>query len=204
MRLVIATLLIAAFAQLAPAAEPAPFERILPPVPAQTKDRIEVVEIFWYGCPHCYDFERHLEKWLAEKPADVELVRLPAVLNAGWVPHARAYYTAEKLGVLDQIHRPLFDALHKTRDTIYNEEALREFFVSKGVKPEDFDRVYGSNEIDVKVKQALLLAKRYKITGVPAVIVNGRYRTMRSMVDSYEGLVAVMNQLIEQERSAPK
>jgi thiol:disulfide interchange protein DsbA len=209
MRRVILSLILAAFAPLVAAqhdhsshAAGQPWERILPPVPTQAAGKIEVVELFWYGCPHCYDFEPTLDAWLANKPDDVNFVRLPAVMNASWVPHARAFYTAEKLGVQDKIHRPLFDALHKGRKPIFNEEALRDFFIAQGVKAEDFDRVYGSNEVDVKVKQALQLAKRYKATAVPAVIVNGRYRTMRSMVDSYETLVGVIDRLIETERQA--
>jgi thiol:disulfide interchange protein DsbA len=162
--------------------------------------KIEVVEIFWYGCPHCYSFEPHLDKWLQTKPDDIIFVRMPGVLNAAWVQHARAYYTAEKLGVLDKIHRPLFDAIHRDRKRIFSEDELHDFFVERGVDGADFDRVYRSNEIDTRVKQALVMARAAHVTGVPAIIINGRYMTTGSLTGSFERLLEVTDRLAGLER----
>jgi len=136
------------------------YKRIKPAVPTQSGDKIEVVEIFWYGCMHCYAFEPYIDNWLKSLPADVEFRRVPGVLNKSWMPHARAYYTAEKLGVLERIHKPLFQALHRQRKRISTEDDLREFFVEKGVDAEQFTRSYHSQGVEIKVKQAFLAARR--------------------------------------------
>jgi len=163
--------------------------------------KIEVLEFFWYGCPHCYSMEPHVEKWLQTKPADVEFIRVPGVLNKLWMTHARAYYTAQKLGVLDKIHRPLFDALHKDHRKIFSEEELRDFFVEKGVKAEDFTRTFNSNDVEIRVKQAYVLAQNYRLTGVPAFVVDGKYFTSGQLAGTYENIITTINSLIEMERA---
>jgi len=190
-----------AYAQNAADAKPK-FVELKPAQPTQTGDKIEVVEIFWYGCPHCYSFEPFLEEWHKTLPEDVQLIRLPGVLNQGWIPHAKAYYTAEKLGVLEKTHRPLFDALHKEKKQIYNDDQLRAFFVSKGVTGEQFDQTYGSKEVDAKIRQAYFLARDYKLTGVPSMVINGKYLTSASHTGTFEDLINTMNMLIEKERQA--
>ena len=177
-----------------------PFTRIIPAQPTQAVDKIEVVEVFWYGCPHCYDFEPHVKKWLETKAEDVEFVRMPGIFNKNWVGHARAYYTAEKLGVLDKIHTPLFEALHKERRRIFSESELKDFFVSRGVDGDEFTRVYNSSEIETKFKRAFLMGQRYKITGVPAVIVNGKYMTSASQAGSFENILKTVDSLVAKER----
>jgi protein dithiol oxidoreductase (disulfide-forming) len=177
-----------------------PYKLIIPAQPTQTDGKIEVVEVFWYGCPHCYDFEPHVESWLESKPDDVEFRRMPAIFNKNWVPHAKAYFTAEKLGVLEKIHGALFKALHKERKRIFTESELKDFFVSKGIDGDKFSKVYNSSEIKTKFKQAFLMGQRYKITGVPAVIINGKYMTSGSLAGSYENVLKTINQLVDKER----
>jgi thiol:disulfide interchange protein DsbA len=179
-----------------------PFEKLDPPQPVQSENRIEVVEVFWYGCPHCYTLEPYLEKWLETKPEDVEFRRIPGVLGKNWLPHGRAYYTAEELGILDKIHKPLFDAIHRDNRNIMDEKTLREFFAELGVKKADFDKVYQSEEVTEKIKKAFTAAQGYRLTGVPAIIVNGKYRTGASMTGSNQKLIEVINYLVEQERLA--
>jgi len=188
----------AVFAQDPPAQ---PYKDIKPIQPTQVAEgKIEVVEVFWYGCPHCYDFEPQLSKWVEKLPADVEFRRMPAVYNNSLVPHARAYYTAEKMGIVEQIHRPLFDAMHKEKKQINNEKALQEFFVDHGADEAEFKRIYNSMEIDTMVKQALVMGVRYRIEGVPAVVINGKYLTSGKHAGSYENLLKVMDQLVDKER----
>ena len=170
-----------------------------PPQATQTGDKIEVLEVFWYGCPHCYAFEPSLQKWLSTKPDNVEFRLMPGILNRAWVPHARAYYTAEKLGVLDKIHHQLFDAIHKDRRYIFDEDAIKRFFVEQGVDGDEFSKVYDSKEIDEKLKQAAQEQISAKITGVPSIIINGKYLTSPSRTGSYEKLEKVMNSLIARE-----
>jgi thiol:disulfide interchange protein DsbA len=144
--------------------------------------------------------EPHVEKWLPSKPADVEFIRVPGVLNKLWMAHARAYYTAQKLGVLEQIHRPLFDALHKDHRKIFSEDEMRDFFVEKGVNAADFTRTYNSNDVEIRVKQAYVLAQNYRLTGVPAFIVNGKYLITGQLAGTYENIITTVNNVIEMER----
>lgn len=190
-------------ATLAAPAQELSYQAVQPQQPTQVAPgRIEVLEFFWYGCPHCYAMEPFVEKWLQTKPADVEFIRVPGVLNKVWMAHARAYYTAQKLGVLDQVHKPLFDAMHRERREIFSEDALRDFFGEKGVKGADFDRVFKSHEIEIRIKQAYQLAQSYRLTGVPAFVVNGKYLTSGQLAGTYDNIINTINQLVEMERGA--
>lgn len=177
-----------------------PFERINPPQPTQSGDRIEVVEVFWYGCPHCYALEPYLDKWLETKPDDVEFRRIPGVLGRNWLPHARAYYTAEKLGILGKIHQQMFNAIHVERTDLGSEKKLASFFKDHGVDRDEFMKTYESEEITDKIKQAFVAGQGYGLTGVPAIIVNGKYRVSASTAGGNARLIEVVNMLIEQER----
>ena len=178
------------------------FIEISPAQPTQTDKKIEVLEIFWYACPHCYDFEPYIEDWLASKPEDVKFRRMPGIFNKTWIPHAKAYYTAEKLGVLDVIHNPLFDAIHKKRKKILDDAAIKKFFVKQGVDKSEFKEVYESEEIETKVKQAYVMGQRYKITGVPAIIVNGKYMVSGNTAGSFENILKVVDLLVDKESMA--
>lgn len=175
---------------------------ISPAQPTQTGDKIEVLEIFWYGCPHCYDFEPFVKGWLESKPEDVEFRRMPGVFSKTWIPHAKAYYTAEKLGVLDTIHTELFDAIHKKRQKIHDNDAIKKFFVKHGVDKDEFTKIYESDEIMTKVKQSHVMGQRYKVTGVPAVIVNGKYMVSGSTAGSFGNVLKVIDQLVDKERAS--
>lgn len=188
-----------AWADVRPGAQP--YAELDPAQPTRSEGKIEVVEIFWYGCPHCYTLEPHLEKWLETMPDDVVFRRVPGVLGKNWLPHARAYYTAELLGIVDKIHRPLFDAIHRDNRTIMNAKNLRDFFAEQGVSKSEFEKVYESEEVTGKIKAAFIESQGYKLTGVPAIIVNGKYRTGASMTGSNEKLIEVIDFLIAQERA---
>jgi thiol:disulfide interchange protein DsbA len=153
------------------------YKKVTPAQPTISESKVEVVELFWYGCPHCYDFEPDLSKWVKNKPKHIEFIRIPAIFRQGWMPHARAYYTAEALGVLDKTHTAFFDAVHKEKRALQTEKDIANFFVSQGVKREDFKRAWDSFVVQTKVKRAVSMTKRYGISGVPAMVVNGKYRT---------------------------
>ncbi len=181
------------------------YQEIRPAQPTQaTAGKIEVLEVFWYGCPHCYDFEPHLTQWLKSKPEDVQFRRMPAIFRENWIPHAKAYFTAVKMDMVDKIHRPLFDALHKEKRPIYSNDAIKDFVVERGVDGDEFSRIYDSNEIETKVKQALIMGQRYGVTGVPSVIVNGKYLTSGRFTGTFEGLLKVVDQLVDKERQELK
>lgn len=183
-------------------AEPVGYEVLSPAQPTANTDKVEVIEFFWYGCPHCYSFEPILEKWVKALPKNVEFIRQPAVFSDLWGKHAKAYYTAEALGVVDKIHADFFDAIQEKKQKLETEDELAKFFVDHGVKDSDFRTTYNSFLIDAKMRQATGMAARYGITGVPAVIINGKYRTNGTLAGSHEKMIDVMNQLIKQESTA--
>ncbi len=176
------------------------YEVIAIPQKTLSGEKIEVVEIFWYGCPHCYALEPQVERWLGDLPADVEFRRMPGVLGKHWIPHAKAFFVAQKLGVLDKIHRPLFDAIHKEKRNIMDPAALRDFFAEHGVDKDTFEKLYNSEAVDQEMKAAFVAGKNYGIMGVPALIVNGKYRTSPSIAGSYDRVMKIVDQLIDKER----
>ena len=163
--------------------------------PQTTGDKVQVIEFFWYGCPHCYDFEPYLENWLESKPEHIEFSRMPAILGKHWIAHAQAFYVAESLNVLDKIHQPLFDALHKDNEKIYDEKSLKRFFVAQGVDGDEFTRAFNSAATAKKIKNAIAVGKRYTVTGVPAVVVNGKYVTGSSMTKNHAETIKVIDKL---------
>jgi thiol:disulfide interchange protein DsbA len=172
------------------------------PQPTSTGDNIEVLELFWYGCPHCYRLDPLLESWLKTKPADVEFIRMPAILGPNWELYGKAYYTAELLGVLDKFHPALFEALHKDRKKIRDAAGLKALFMAQGVSAEDFDNTFNSFAVSVKTNNAKQMTKRYALTGVPTVIIDGKYSTSASQAGSNQNIIKVMDYLIAQERTA--
>jgi thiol:disulfide interchange protein DsbA len=172
---------------------------VSPPQPTSTKDKIEVVELFWYGCPHCFHLEPYVKRWLKTKPTNVKFVRMPAVLNPSWEPLARAYYTAQILGIVDKIHTPLFDAIHEKRQQqlLGSEEALATFFKQYGVPEDKFRRIYRSFAVETKIRRSRDMGLRYGARGVPTVIVDGKYRTGSEEAGGPSKVFKVVDQLIK-------
>lgn len=199
----LAMVVLTAFATLTHAKGPG-YEPLASQQPTQNPDKIEVIEFFWYGCPHCYDFEPLLREWLKTVPANVEFIRIPAIFSDLWAKHAKVYYTAEALDVVDKVHADIFDEVHKNPQNLTDEEALAKFFVAHGVAEADFKNAYSSFLVDTKMRQAQAAGPRYGISGVPAVIVNGKYLVNGTTAGSHEAMIEVMNTLIKQESAAKK
>ena len=183
-------------------AEQAGYETLSSPQPTQNPDKIEVIEFFWYGCPHCYSFEPFLEKWVKSLPKNVEFIRQPVAFNELWSKHAKAYYTAEALGVVDKVHADFFDAIQNKKEKLETEEELAKFFKAHGVNETQFHEAYNSFAVDAKMRNAPSMATRYGITGVPAIVINGKYKTNGTLAGSQENMIQVMNNLIKQESAA--
>ena len=162
----------------------------------ESGDKVEVLEVFMYSCPHCFHLEPTIDKWLATKPENVEFRRMPAVFGPKVVPHARAFYAAEMMGVEDKFHMPLFRALHEQKKQIYDEDALVAFAEEQGIDGVEFRKTYNSFYVNMKVRTAQEMGKRYGIDGVPSVIVNGKYRTSPSQTGSRDKMVKVIDYLI--------
>ncbi len=145
------------------------------PLGTDNPPRIEVVEMFWYGCPHCYELEPVIEKWVKALPKDVEFKRVPAPLNRNWEAAARVYYTLESMGLIDKLHGPLFDAIHRDRLRITNERALLDWLGGKGVDAAKYSAASRSFAVESKLKRAMQITQATGIEGVPALLVNGKY-----------------------------
>ncbi len=170
-----------------------------PPRPTDDPAKVEVIEFFWYGCPHCYRFDPYLEQWLKNKPDNVVFKRQPVIFGSHWEPHARAYFTAQVLGVLDKIHRDLFDTMHKKKKRMTSEDELVEFFAAHGVDKETFQNAFHSFSVEMKVRQAESIPAEYGITGVPAVVVNGKYLITGRTAKGFEGMIEAMDERVKHE-----
>jgi protein dithiol oxidoreductase (disulfide-forming) len=175
------------------------YATITPAQPTQDPNKVEVIEFFWYGCPHCYRLEPYLTEWLKKLPPNVQFIRQPAVFGPRWAPHARAYFTAEALGVIENIHADLFDAIQNKRRPLSSEEELAEFFEEHGVDKDQFRQAYHSFIVDTKMRQAGAMSARYGVSGVPAIMINGKYKTNGTLAKNFPNLIAVMDYLIASE-----
>lgn len=178
------------------------YRELTTPERAEPGTDLEVVELFWYGCPHCYHLEPALAAWRAKLPPGVTFRRMPAAGALHWLPHARAYYAALQLGVLDKFHEPLFKAMHEARRKIMSEEELIAFAAESGIDEAAFRAAYESFPVDVQVRRAAEFGQRHQITGVPTLVVNGKYVTSATMTGSADAMFAVVDHLLAKERAA--
>jgi thiol:disulfide interchange protein DsbA len=164
-------------------------------------DQIEVAEAFMYSCPHCAAFEPHITAWVKRKPANVAFVRLPVNFNPTAALHMRAYYAAEDLGVLDKIHQPFFDEIHVRKNPLADVNSLTAFFVQHGVQEKALKDAMSSFAIDAKARKTETLLRRYQISSVPALIINGKYRTDVGMAGGYDRAFQVVEFLVQKEQA---
>ena len=179
------------------------YEAISVPVSTGLTDKVEVVEVFGYLCIHCYSFDPMLGRWEKTKPADVDFKRVPAVFSTEWSLMAQAFYTAETLGVADKMHEPLFEAIHIDRLNIRDEQVLAELFAEHAnVSALEFSKAYSAFSVKSRVQQARAKGSAYGITGVPTMVVNGKYRVDGRMAGSNENMLKVVDFLVAKEKAA--
>ena len=167
-------------------------------VPANGK--IHVEEIFWYGCGHCFSLEEHAQSWASKLPADVEFSRVPAMFGKSWVIHAQMYYMTEVVGITEKTHGDIFKAIHIQGKRLQRKSEQQKFFADYGVSEEDFNKAYSSFTVKSRMKQADKRIRAYKVSGVPAVIVNGKYLVDAGSAGGQQNIFKVVNYLIEKER----
>ena len=172
------------------------------PIPIKTRnpDKIEVAEYFSYGCPHCYQFEPLIGAWHAELADDVVFSRTPAVWNRSYQVYAQSYLTLESLGLLEKVHVPIFNAIHNGRQSLDTPKSMVAYLSNFGVNPEDFAKTYDSFGIRAALQQADAKGRAYRSSGVPAIVVNGKYRIEGSMAGSNSNILRVADYLIRKER----
>jgi thiol:disulfide interchange protein DsbA len=197
------------FAATAQASQPVAGKEYLlvrPPQPTDSGNKIEVMEFFWYGCPHCNSLQPSLERWLRNKPADVEFKRVPAVFQDSWVPLTRAYYTFEAMGLVDKLHQEMFATLHKQRINLKDANAIFDWAAGKGVDRKKFADTYNSFGVNGRTQRSIELTRKFDIPGTPALVIDGRFLTAPSMtlkserVIDYDRFFAVVDALIAEAR----
>lgn len=176
--------------------------RLLQPAqPVDNPKRIEVIEFFWYGCPHCADLQPALKAWMTKKSPDIEVRRVPAVFRENWIPHTRLFYTLEAMGHVDRLHDEVFKAIHEQKTDLGDLAKMQAWVARRGIDPKKFAEVYGSFGIDSRVQRSIQMSRSYQLTGTPSLVVNGRYMTSPAMTQGFERTFAVIEQLAEQIRS---
>ena len=188
-----------AWAQGAPA-EGKDYVRLAQPVPMPSSGKIEVVEFFGYWCPHCNTFEPSLEAWSRKLPADVAFRRVPVAFSAPQEPYAKIYFTLEAMGLLEQMHRKVFAAIHVQRQQLEKESDILAFMTANGVDAAKFSEIYKSFTVASKFKQARQLADAYRIDGVPTLGIHGRFFTSPSLAGGSDQALRVADQLIQRAR----
>jgi thiol:disulfide interchange protein DsbA len=163
-------------------------------------DGVEVLELFWYGCPHCYRLEPAIARWLETKPENTRFRRLPAAASSRWIPHAKAFFAAAQLGELEKLHEPLFEALHEKRRTLFTDEQLIAFAAEQGIDEAAFRAAYESFPVDMKVRESAELVRRYGLSGVPAIVVNGKYITGVTEAGGRDRLFELVDFLVAKEQ----
>ena len=157
---------------------------------------VVVQELFSYNCGHCHQFEPAVQAWLAKKPANVRFERIEVAFNPSWVPLSKAYYALKQMGKAEELSPVIFDAVHKQRRPLNTPELIAEFLASKGVDRDAFLKAYNGFVVDSEMRRGLQLARQYDVGGVPAIVVQGKYRTEGSLAGSNAKMLDVVDQLV--------
>jgi thiol:disulfide interchange protein DsbA len=181
-----------------------------PLVPAQPTDapagRVEVIEVFWYGCPHCFALDPYLEAWRKNKPSYIDFTRVPVVWSEAYRAHAKLFYTLEALGKLDQLHSKVFAEIHQNNNPLVGRDEAETlklqtaFAVANGISAADFQKAYDSFSVNTNLQKAEDLVERYKIDSVPTIIINGKYITDVGMAGNQENVIKIINDLAASEK----
>ena len=180
------------------------YDRIRNPQPTESGNKIEVIEFFSYGCPHCAELEPHLEAWLAKLPPDVAFRRVPVMFQDRWVPLAKIYYTLDALGEERKLSPDVFRAIHGQGVSLWNDKSFYDWAASKGLDRKKVEDVFGSFAINGKMNRAKQQAQQYNIQSVPTVVVDGRFITGSERVGTHAQLPAAIDELVNKARAERK
>jgi len=180
------------------------YRLIEPAMPTQDESKVEVLEFFWFGCPHCFAFEPAINKWAESKPEYVNFVREAPPLNPSWEQHSRAFYAAQTLGITDGMFDATFDEIHKKKKPLRNAKKVAQFIESLdlGVSAADFTKEMDSFAVNQAMKRSMLRAQQAGIQAVPSVVINGKYMTSNSLAGSRQGIIDTINELAAKEHEA--
>ena len=170
------------------------------PRPTDSDGKIEVLEFFWYGCPHCNELHPRIKTWLKQKPKDVNFRYVPAIFRSNWIPGAKTFYALEALGETDRLHDKVYEAIHRDKIDLTKDEVLFDWMAKQGIDRKKFVDVYNSFAVQNQASRSTHMSKDYGLTGVPAVVVDGRYLTSGRMGSTPEDTIRTMDELIEKVR----
>jgi thiol:disulfide interchange protein DsbA len=178
---------------------------VLPtPQPTENEQYIEVIEFFWYGCPHCNDLHPHLSSWLENKPADVKFRYVPAIFRNTWAPAAKTFYAMESLGITQQLHEKLYHAIHRDKIDLSKDNVLFDWIERQGIKRDQFINAYNSFSVQNQINRSAQMTRQYNLTGVPALVVDGKYLTSGKISGTPRDTISILDQLIEKVRQEKK
>jgi len=179
------------------------YQPTLQAIPTDNPAKVEVIELFWYGCPHCYLLEPQLNAWIRKLPKDVDFKRMPGIARSDWAPMAKAFYTLEALNLTEKLHSALFDAIHKQKALKLGDDAGTIDWITKqgGVDHKKVEETYNSFSVNTKITRAAQVFRASGATGVPSLIIDGRYLTSSSIAGGNEEALNVADYLIERARS---
>tara|TARA_B110000196_G_scaffold217243_1_gene186544 strand:- start:184 stop:852 length:669 start_codon:yes stop_codon:yes gene_type:complete len=180
------------------------YEVLSDPVLTSDPSKIEVVDLFWYGCSHCYTFKTKLESWQKSQLEDVYFIGVPAVWQVEMRLHAKAYYTAQALKVFDLMHSAIFDAMNLKKEKLKSEAEIAALFVANGVQQENFSKIFNSGTIAMAADFAEKKQEKYRLRGTPEIVVNGKYRISGRSAGSQTEMLQVASFLIDKERTQLK
>jgi len=175
-----------------------------PALETQDPKRVEVLEFFWYGCPHCFSLEPDLTAWVKTLPKGAYFRRIPAVFNPSWAHLARAYYAAELLGVTEKVHYDIFNAIHLSGQNLNNRETLLAFVEKLGINRKQFAQKLDSPEVTARVEMSKRLGAAAQLQGVPALVVDGKYQTSVTQTGGHAQLLSTLNELIAKAQASKK
>ena len=174
---------------------------IKPPQPTDTGNKVEVVEVFSYMCPHCNDFEPKISAWVKQLPADVQFRRMPVVFGrASWETLARSYYALEALGEIEKIHPKIFAAIHEDNVILQQRPILIEWMEKQGIDAKKFGGAYDSFSMGGKIQRSNQRAQSYGINGVPSLVIDGRYMISTTQAGNYENMLKIADELVKLAR----
>ena len=179
------------------------FDAVAQPIPTENAAKIEVMEIFWYGCPHCYHMEAPLSAWVKKLPKDVYFKRMPGLPNASWAPMAKAFYAMDALGVSEKLHTPLFEAIHKSKTLNPTDETATIVWVTQqsGLDKLKVEQAFKSFSTNTNLNRAAQIFRASGATGVPTLVINGKYITSATQAGGNEQALKVADYIIGNVRS---
>ena len=178
------------------------YETINPPLNTSDQENVEVVEFFWFGCPHCYAFEPSIDEWAANVPENAIFLREAPPLNPSWEAHSQAFYASQILGISDKFVPAMFNAIHKEKKRMRKPSDIAELAATFGVEKKAFTDAMKSFGVQTRMNRAMQLARGAGITGVPSLTVNGKYRISSGSAGSHEGMIAAINNTVAIEKKS--